>query len=150
MARTLLAPPLIGGRAAVGLLLLRFIIGLAFIFHGWPKMQNPTGWMSAMMGPHAFAPPFLQAVASFVEFFGGIALILGFLTPITALLILIDMATAIFKVHLPMGGHFVGGAGSFEQPLTYLVAMVLFLFTGPGVISLDARLFAPRRTFSFR
>ncbi|MBV9647578.1 MAG: DoxX family protein [Candidatus Eremiobacteraeota bacterium] len=149
MIRTLLAPPLIGGRAAIGLLLLRLVVGLAFILHGLPKIHNPTGWMTAMMGPHAFAPPFFQAMAAIAEFFGGIALILGFLTPLAALLILIDMATAILKVHIPMGGAFVGGPGSFEQPLTYFVAMLLFLFTGPGTISLDARLFRPA-TWGYR
>jgi putative oxidoreductase len=149
MVRRLLAPPLIGGRAAIGLLLLRFIIGLAFIFHGLPKIQNPAGWQTAMMGPHAFAPPFFQVCAAIAEFFGGIALILGFLTPLAALLLVIDMAVAILFVHIPMGGKFVGGQGSFEQPLSYLVAMIMFLFTGPGTISLDARLLPPR-AFGFR
>jgi putative oxidoreductase len=149
MARSLFTPPAIGGRPAFGLLLLRFIIGLAFVFHGLPKMHDPTGWMPAMLGAHAFAPAWLQAVAALVEFFGGIALILGLLTPLAAMLIAIDMLTAILFVHIPMGGQFVGGRGSFEQPLTYLVAMLLFLLTGPGTISVDARLFAAR-TLSYR
>ena len=39
-------------------LLLRFVAGLAFMFHGWDKIQNPFGWM----GPDGFAPGFFQAL----------------------------------------------------------------------------------------
>jgi putative oxidoreductase len=34
-------------------------MGTAFLFHGWPKAQNPFGWM----GPEAPVPAFLQAMA---------------------------------------------------------------------------------------
>jgi putative oxidoreductase len=127
-------------RTSIGLLLLRIIIGLAFVVHGWPKIQHPASWMTMMMGPRAFAPPWLQAIAAVVEFFGGIALILGFLTPLVALGILVDMTVAILTVHVPMGGHWIGGRGSFETPLFYLVAMLAFLLIGPGRLSIDATL----------
>jgi putative oxidoreductase len=130
--------PALSSRASVGLLLVRIVIGLAFVQHGLPKIEHPASWMTMMMGPHAFAPPWLQAVAAVVEFFGGIALVLGLLTPLVAILISIDMLTAIFTVHLPMGGHWVGGQGSFEVPLCYLVLMIALLFIGPGAYSLDA------------
>ena len=127
-------------RASVALLLLRLIIGAAFIFHGMPKIAHPSSWMSAMMGSHAFAPPWLQVIVSIVEFGGGITLILGFLTRLAAFGILVDMAVAILRVHLPMGGHFVGGRMSFETPLLYLVAMIAFLVAGAGMYSIDALL----------
>lgn len=123
-------------RASAGLLLLRIIIGLAFMLHGWPKIQHFPGWM----GPGGFAPIWLQGIVAIVEFGGGIALILGFLTPLVAIGIIADMTVAILKVHLPAGGHFVGGRGSFEIPLFYLVAMVAFLLAGPGRYSIDAAL----------
>ena len=90
-------------RASTGILLLRIIVGLAFVVHGWPKIQHPASWMTMTMGAHAFAPPWLQVIVTIVEFFGGIALILGFLTPLVAAAILIDMAGAIITVQLPMG-----------------------------------------------
>ncbi|HSN54816.1 MAG TPA: DoxX family membrane protein, partial [Candidatus Sulfomarinibacteraceae bacterium] len=46
------------------LLLLRLVAGLAFMFHGWGKIQNPFGWM----GPDGFAPGFLQGLAALSEF----------------------------------------------------------------------------------
>lgn len=128
----------LSSRASIGVLLLRIVIGLAFMQHGWPKIQHPASWMTMMMGAHAFAPAWLQAVAAIVEFCGGIALVLGVLTPLVAVLIGIDMLTAIFIVHLPMGAHWVGGPGSFEIPLFYLVSMIVLLLTGPGRYSIDS------------
>ena len=49
-------PPWIGGRGALGLLVLRLVFGAAFMLHGWPKIQNATAWM----GPEAPVPGALQ------------------------------------------------------------------------------------------
>ncbi|HYZ15672.1 MAG TPA: DoxX family protein [Candidatus Acidoferrum sp.] len=129
-----LVPPFVGGRVGVGLLALRAIIGLAFVFHGYPKMQHPSRWM----GAHAFAPGWLQAVVALVEFGGGIALIVGLLTPLATALIFCDMFVALFAVEFPRHVPFVGGRESYELPLVYLVAMLGLFLTGPGAISLDA------------
>ncbi len=123
-------------RTSLGILLLRIVVGLAFMVHGWPKIEHPVSWM----GSQAFAPPWLQAIVAVVEFFGGFALIVGFLTPLVALGMFCDMAVAILRVHLPMGGHWIGGPGSFEVPLFYLIAMVAFVTMGPGRFSVDAAL----------
>src|SRR5207245_5587211 len=100
--RTLLYPPFLRGRGAVGLLVLRLVTGAAFILHGWPKIQNAFHWMDPADGP-APVPGFLQALAALSEFGGGIALILGFLTPLAALGIACTMITAISMVHIPAG-----------------------------------------------
>ena len=47
----------------------RLVAGTAFVLHGWPKIQNPTGWM----GPDAPVPGALQAAAAVAEFGGGVA-----------------------------------------------------------------------------
>lgn len=133
-----LVPPSVGGRVAVGLLALRAIVGLAFVFHGYPKMHDPSRWMTLEMGAHAFAPGWLQAIVALVEFFGGIALIAGLLTTLAAALIFCDMVVALFAVQLPSGATFVGGRQSYETTLVYLVATFGFILTGPGSISLDA------------
>src|SRR4051812_4305164 len=107
-----------GGCAGFGLLVLRVVVGAAFIFHGWPKIQNPMGWM----GADATVPGGLQLLAAVSEFGGGIALIVGLLTPLAALGIAATMAVALGTFHLPRGDPFVGmpGKPSFELAADYL------------------------------
>lgn len=132
------------GWPSFGLLVLRLVVGTAFVLHGWPKIQHPTGWMSGM-GPGA-AHPLLQAASAVAEFGGGIALILGFLTPLAAGALAVNMVFALFLVHLPKGQPFVGQGpgGSFELPLVYLAVMVALFFVGPGRFSMDAGLWKQR------
>jgi putative oxidoreductase len=132
----------VGCRGSAGLLVLRVVMGAAFIFHGWPKIQNATAWMDA----HGSSgmPPILQAAAAVSEFGGGLALILGLLTPLAALGLACTMAVALGMVHLRMGHSFVAaapGQPSYELAAVYLAAAILFLLAGPGKLSLDAYLF---------
>ena len=126
----------------ITVLLLRTVAGLALIFHGWPKIQNPFGWM----GPDAFAPGIFQALAALSEFGGGLAWILGLLTPLASLGIAATMAVA-FWFHAAMRGDpFVaaGGGGSYELAALYLCIALLLLAIGPGRFSLDKALFRAR------
>ena len=132
----------VGGRGALGLLLVRLIAGAGLMMHGWAKLQSPAGPMG-WMGPEAPVPGFLQALAVLSEFGGGLALILGLLTPIAAFGILCTMAFAIFGYHMRQGDPFVSTTGgpSYELASLYLGGALLMLFTGPGRLSLDALLF---------
>ena len=123
---------------SLGLLILRLVVGTAFILHGWPKIQKPTTWMGDAV------PGFLQLCAALAEFGGGIALIVGFLTPLVTLALAVNMAAALMIVHLPKGHAFVGEpGGSFELPLVYLALFLALLAIGPGRYSLDALLRGP-------
>jgi putative oxidoreductase len=120
---------------SLGLLVLRLVVGTAFILHGLPKIQNPMHWMGDKVSP------VLQVASAIAEFGGGIALIIGFLTPIAAGALVINMIFALALVHLPKGDKFVNpGGGSFELPLVYLVLMIGLIATGPGRYSLDSLL----------
>lgn len=128
----------VGPIGSTGLLLLRLVVGAAFILHGWPKIQNPMGWMP----PEASVPGVLQGLAALAEFGGGIALILGLLTRLSSLGIASVMIVAIGMVHLPQGHPFVSqGEHSWELAAVYLACAVLFFLQGPGRFSLDALLF---------
>ncbi|MFN7949806.1 MAG: DoxX family protein [Blastocatellia bacterium] len=133
-------PDFPGGWRAAALLLVRVVMGAAFLLHGWPKMQNPTGWMNVMgLAP---VPAVVQALAVLIEVGGGIALILGLLTPLASIGIICQMAAALLIVHLPNGDPFVApGRSSFELALIYLSLAVLLLVIGPGRFSLDYLLF---------
>jgi putative oxidoreductase len=134
-------PPFLAGRGGAPLLLLRVVTGLAFLFHGWPKIQNPFGWMP----PESPVPGILQCLAALSEFGGGILLILGLLTPLAALGLAGTMTFAITMVHMRSGHPFVAQGGpSYELAANYLVHMLVFLLLGPGAFSVDAALFGHR------
>jgi putative oxidoreductase len=124
---------------SAGLLLVRVVVGVAFVLHGWPKVQNPFGWMAGMEN----APPgVLQALAAGLEFFGGILLALGLVTRVSALALASVMVGALVLVHIPKGDPFVApGKPSWELAAVYFAISLLILVTGPGRYSLDAALF---------
>jgi putative oxidoreductase len=129
----------VGGRAALGLLILRAVFGAALMMHGWSKIQAPFGWMK---GPHA-APPIFQALAALAEFGGGAAFIVGLLTPLAAIGVLCNMAVAYYLSH--QGDPWIGKGKTFESASLYFTVALALLFSGPGLYSLDAFLFGSRR-----
>ncbi len=135
-----LYPEFLGGARGVALLFLRLVAGIAFMIHGWPKIQHPMSWMP----PEAPVPGVLQLAAAVAEFGGGLCWVLGALTPFASFLLLCTMAFATFMVHVRMGHPFVSsapGGASFESALGYLAVAMLFLVVGPGRLSVDAALF---------
>jgi len=133
----MLTPPRLGPRADIALLVLRVVVGAAFVLHGYPKIQHPVTWMAALS--HA-TPGWLAAIAAFAEFGGGIALIVGFATPVFAFLIACNMLVAIFLILVPHGATFVSntpGKVTYELPLAYLAVMVVLVLVGPGRYSID-------------
>jgi len=128
--------------AAFALLLSRLVAGLAFMFHGWGKIQNPLAWM----GPEAPVPGLLQLLAAVSEFGGGLAWILGLLTPLASLGIAITMGVAFSFHAFGRGDPFVSmtGGPSYELAALFFCLAVLFIATGPGRFSVDRRLFGPR------
>jgi len=140
----------IAGRGAIGLLILRVLIGAAMMQHGWGKIQSPFNWMD--LDPKRGAsgvPGILQFLAALSEFGGGAALIVGFLTPLACLGILATMTVAILMVG--KGQPWIAskpGAPSFESASLYWIPAAALLFTGPGIYSLDAILFQKERRVS--
>jgi len=146
---------------SLGLLLFRISVGGTLMAHGYPKLfggpdkkvpEKPLellgpnwGPFTENSGPKNFADglekmgipyPLAGAYASGItEFFGGLALVLGFKTRLVALPIIANMATAIWKVHWKNGFF---GQGGFELPLSLATGAATLGLTGPGAISVDA------------
>lgn len=127
-----------------GLLLLRAGVGLTLAAHGAQKLFGwfggygitGTGGFFASMG---FRPGKAMAViAGFGETAGGLGLALGLLTPLAAGLVVATMLVAIVSVHLEKG--FFNSDGGYEFPLLLASAATALAVTGPGPLSVDARL----------
>ena len=127
-------------RPACGLAVLRVVLGVIFLVHGWQKLFG--------LGFHGVAAFFASAgvplpgitsvIVTLVEFFGGIALLIGLFTRWAAILISIDMLCAILLVHLKHG--FSNSKMGFEFPLSLLAAAVCLSLAGGGSPSVDAML----------
>ena len=124
------------------LLFLRLIVGIAFVLHGWGKIQNPFSWMP----PDSGVPSIFQFLAALSEFGGGIALIFGLLTHIAMLGLAFTMLIATVMHAVVMQDPFVNmtGGKSFEPALGYLGIATLIFAMGPGKFSLDKIIFGTK------
>ncbi len=131
---------------SVALFLLRIILGVVFFAHG---AQKVFGWfggygLSGTVGYFknvVHVPTLLAYLGPFVEFVGGIALLIGVFTKFAALGIFIMMLVATLKVHLPMG-FFLSGKGDgkgqgYEFSLTLAVISLVLVLLGGGFYSID-------------
>jgi putative oxidoreductase len=126
-----------------GLLLIRLVMGGAFMIHGWGKIQTPFSWMPI----GAPIPGFFQFLAAISEFGGGLALILGLLTRLGSLGLVFTMLVASSTHMIMFHDPFVnttGQGGSFELPLMYFTLALFFVLNGPGKFSLDKVIFGER------
>jgi putative oxidoreductase len=126
----------------VAILVFRVVAGIAFMMHGWGKIQNPMGWM----GPSAPVPGVLQLLAAVSEFGGGLAWILGLFVPLASLGLLVTMFVAVLTHAVMMKDPFVNpeGGGSYEIASIYFCLALLLLLAGPGRFSLDRKIFGAR------
>jgi putative oxidoreductase len=73
----------------------RIVVGWVFLWSGWGKLNNLPAIVENFAGWHIPAPHILAPFVSGVEFFGGILLLLGLLTRISAGALGITMIVAI-------------------------------------------------------
>ncbi|MEX5302010.1 DoxX family protein [Kocuria sabuli] len=131
--------------ASAGLTVLRAVLGLTFLLHGWQKF---TEWTIA--GTQAsFAEmgvPLAEVAAPAVavlELAGGALLVLGLATRVVAALLALVMLGALVLVHLPAG--FFVADGGIELVLLLAAASLLFALAGAGRWSVDHLIAAKRR-----
>jgi len=120
----------------LGLTLLRVIVGVVFLAHGYQKLFTyGIGGVAGSFAQIGIPAPHLSAyLATFAEFFGGTALLLGLFTRFAAIPVAITMVVAILNVHLK--GGFFAPAG-VEYPLTLLVANLALITAGGGACAID-------------
>jgi putative oxidoreductase len=129
---------------ALGLLLVRLVVGLLFIGHGAQKLfgwfggygpKGTGGWMESV----GIKPGVTMAVlAGLMELLGGALFAVGLFTALAAVLITLTMLGAILKVHGKNGVW--ATANGYEYPLVLIAVVIGIALTGAGAYSLDVLL----------
>jgi putative oxidoreductase len=124
-----------------GILLLRLVVGIAFVGHGTQKLfgwfggYGPKG-TGGFFGSQGYRAPVLMAVAAgLAEVGGGTLLALGFVTPLAGALLATVMINAIASVTFKKA--FMLGS---EVEIVYLTIAVSLAAIGPGRFSIDRAL----------
>lgn len=144
----------------LGLLVLRVIFGFIMVVHGMPKLFGPTRQPMRSSMSQMGIPAALFDMVGLLEFIGGIALVLGVLTRVAALLFALEMIGTI-ALYLGKLGRFtpppemlqqmvansrrvmrgfIAGVGGWEFDLLILGAALILLTAGAGALSVDALL----------
>jgi putative oxidoreductase len=123
---------------------LRLMLAFVFIVHGSQTLFGAFGghglsWTGEYLASHGVIPGELWAVISgLLGLFGGIALLIGFLTRWVAAAIAIEMIVALVAINLRAG--FSATQGGAEFPLILLAALVSLVLSGAQHYAVDERL----------
>jgi putative oxidoreductase len=120
----------------LALLGLRVALGIIFIYHGYPKLAHPTAAMHGAFVDHGLPSYFVQ-VAGMIETIGGGLLLVGLFARVAGLLLAMEMAIAIWKVH----SRSYLAVHEYEFPLAMATASFVISAVGAGLISIDWWLF---------
>ena len=126
---------------AITFFLLRVVSGLLFLQAGGMKIFDWFGGIPAEFGGH----PAMWSqtwTGGVLEFYGGVAILLGLCTRPVAFVLSGEMAVAYFQFHQPNESWPIQNHG--EPAVLFCFIFLLFSATGPGAWSLD-EILAKRR-----
>jgi putative oxidoreductase len=118
----------------VTVLLLRVVAGLLFLQAGGMKLFD---WFGGIPAEHGGHPPVMSQawIGGVLEFYGGVAILLGFFTKPVAFILSGEMAVGYFQFHQPGGAWPIQNHG---EPAVLLCFIFLFFAThGAGGWSVD-------------
>jgi len=124
------------------LLFVRLYWGIQLMQSGWGKLHNldkVTDFFTSLNLP---MPHQMAIFISCVEFFGGLLFALGLLSRVTSLALTINMIMAYVTADREALFSIFSDPDKFTvaAPYVFLVASLIVLLFGPGVVSLDALL----------
>jgi putative oxidoreductase len=125
------------------ILVARVMIGLTFILSGWPKLLHFQASVARLT--QRGIPEFLAYLAPPVEFFGGLAVLVGFLTPYAALLMVLFTVIATATSHrfweFTDPAQYRAQSSNFWKNVSMIGGILLLWVTAGGRYSLDRVLF---------
>src|ERR1700675_1471747 len=113
----------------------RLVVGWVFMWSGWGKLQNLPAIIDNFAGWKIPAPPLLAPFVSGVEFFGGIFLLLGLMTRISAGALGVTMIVAIISAKWDQVDSLETLLGFDETE--YLALFLWLAIAGAGRFSID-------------
>lgn len=128
-----------GPNPPLGLAVLRIVTGVVFVAHGATKLfgggvPGTADFLASLGIP---AAGLMAWVVAALEFFGGLALVVGLLVTPIAVLFCIHMLLGIILVHAPNGFFVIGpGQGGIELNLMLIASLVTLIFAGPGMAAI--------------
>jgi putative oxidoreductase len=131
----------------LALALVRVVVGLVIAAHGAQKVlgiwggPGLAGWTQGMSRMGMRPAAFWAWVSAFAELAGGIAFAFGFLLPVVAGALTVQMGVAIARAH--WGKGFWNSKGGIEFPFTLGTIAVINGLADPGAYSLDRTLGLP-------
>jgi putative oxidoreductase len=117
-------------------LLVRVVVGGTLMIHGYPKLksrQQSVNWMRSMGLPGSTA-----VLASILEFFGGLFLVLGLIVPIVSLFFAIQFTSIVLMKKIKMKAAYVSSVKpTYEIDVVYLLFSIILIILGAGAFSID-------------
>jgi putative oxidoreductase len=121
----------------------RIVVGWVFLWSGWGKLMNLPQVTENFVGWHIPAPHILAPFTSGVELFGGLFLLLGLLTRISAGALGVTMIVAIASAKWADVDSLETLLGFDETE--YLALFLWLAIAGAGAVSIDHWLEGSRR-----
>lgn len=121
------------------LLMVRIVIALLLVTHGFPKLQKlladePVQFVSIF----GMSEKLSLGIAMFAEFFCALLVLIGFATRIATIPVIATMVVIVFHIHsddpLPRK----------ELPILYLMSYGFILLMGAGKYSIDNLIYKKR------
>jgi putative oxidoreductase len=121
--------------------LARILMGAIFVMSSWEKLMDIPAFVTSAV--NRGVPEFLAYVAPFVEFCGGVLLIVGLATRYTSLILIVFITIASFSSHRyweAAPAQFAGQFNNFWKNVAMTGGMILLFVTGAGRYAIDALL----------
>jgi len=124
------------------ILVARVLLMILFVIFGWSKLTGFSGTVGFMTTEGAPFPTVSAIIAVIMEFFAGIAILIGFYTrPLALVLALYTLGTALIGHHFwtMTGDAYMANLINFYKNISIMGGLLLLCVTGAGKYSIDRR-----------